>query len=323
MKISELTEIVAFDGEEMLPIVGTFNSALTNFKTRLKSIRSWMLDSPDLTGTPTAESTPATSDNSLKLATTAFVKNVLADGGEFIQHIGKMIKSIAFGQGTVINSGADLNNYTTIGRYCCKDAQVPSTVTNRPTNDNLRFELIVEYSGPTASVKQTYNVTGETDESYTRSYYNGNWGSWSKLATMYDCSYIVKRYRYVYTGWGPGPHKIKANEFEVFNGSTWESGGISTPDGYYPAAIRQLSPGDEASSGYASGYVVPQAFSLNAEGASNAFSFFSLRGNDGSSVADYANGTVTINILYLPLSSKTEPIMSGGSITPVTPSIGG
>ena len=84
---------------------------------------------------------------------------MIADGGEFVQSIESKIRSLAFGQGTVINSGADLNSYITIGRYCCKDAQVPSTVTNRPTSDNLRFELIVEYSGPTASVKQTYNVT--------------------------------------------------------------------------------------------------------------------------------------------------------------------
>lgn len=297
MKISELSELVAFDGEEMLPIVGTFDSALTNFKTRLKSIRSWILSSPILTGNAQAESTPATSDNSLKLATTAFVKNVIADGGEFVQSIESKIRSLAFGQGTVINSGADLNNYTTIGRYCCKDAQVPSTVTNRPTNDNLRFELIVEYSGPTASVKQTYNVTGETDESYTRSYYNGNWGSWSKLATMYDCSYIVKRYRYVYTGWTPGNHGVRANDFEVYLNNAWEPYGMSTPTGYYPAAVRQMSPGDDD--------VITRAINLNSTGASVVWSLRNLK--SGSSVQDImASGTATLEVVYLPETSKYE-----------------
>lgn len=322
MKISELTEQTTVEGvRDFFPVIRS--GIVGNSKMSLATLRNWVLSSPILTGSPTAESTPDTSDNSLKLATTAFVKNVIADGSSFITSLMNKVRAAAFGQGSVIQRNADLNDYTAVGRYCCKDNDIPATVTNRPTANTHRFELIVEVIGPSSCIKQTYKESGLADVSYTRSYYQGDgWGSWSRIATTYDSSYIVKRYRYVYTGWAPGPHRVKANDFEVYNGSTWESGGISTPKGYYPAAIRQLSPGDEGVNGDSGGYVVPQAFSLNAGGTSNAFSFFNLR-SGGTSVADYVRGTVTIDILYLPLSSKIELTMASGSITPVTPSVGG
>lgn len=81
--------------------------------------------------------------------------------------------------GTAIQSGDDLNDYTTPGRYNSTQASVTSTLLNIPENFASGFTMTV-YRTYGDNVIQVIFRGGASNAIYTRAKTNAGWQSWYK-----------------------------------------------------------------------------------------------------------------------------------------------
>lgn len=88
--------------------------------------------------------------------------------------------------GTAINSGDDLDNYTTAGIYYAV-ADVASTLTNKPTS--VGFKLVVERGYTDDRVFQTVYSGTASSPTYTRKLAGGTWSAWKRPLTNILYSY--------------------------------------------------------------------------------------------------------------------------------------
>ena len=85
-------------------------------------------------------------------------------------------------RGTMIPSGANLNDYTTPGDYFVSSANDASTITNTPTS-GAGYRLIVA-SGYVPGYLRQYAI-GMSGVMYTR-HYQTSWSNWVKIVDTYD-----------------------------------------------------------------------------------------------------------------------------------------
>lgn len=95
----------------------------------------------------------------------------------------------------MIQSGDDLNDYTTPGTYVCSDSTTANSLNNCPTT--LGFKLIVMHARTTTTYCQIiipYYLSGDASFIQYRAYNGSSWGSWHKLATTdgLDNNYVIK-----------------------------------------------------------------------------------------------------------------------------------
>lgn len=90
-------------------------------------------------------------------------------------------------ESVLITENADLNNMLTPGFYNCPYSATASTLKNCPTI--YAFSLAIERH---AGVKQTLTMYSAYDKPliYVRNYYNGTWGSWSRICYALDNSVL-------------------------------------------------------------------------------------------------------------------------------------
>lgn len=90
----------------------------------------------------------------------------------------------------VIPRNSDVNNYKTMGRYCCLSTETAKTIINIPIN---RFAFYLDVTVMTDNIiKQVFtNSQQSSPDIYIRTYYNGNWGKWFNIrgATIGDIFY--------------------------------------------------------------------------------------------------------------------------------------
>lgn len=79
-------------------------------------------------------------------------------------------------EGVAIPSGANLNNYTTVGKYYCSSSTIAGTITNKPFNAISNFSLTVENLGG-GMIHQTIKDQYYHSVSY-RVYNNSSWTGW-------------------------------------------------------------------------------------------------------------------------------------------------
>lgn len=130
------------------------------------------LASPAFTGNPTAP-TPSASDNSTKLANTEFVDNVLKSYGYVIN----------YSKRETISSGADLDDYLTLGSYRITSGSVASNIANTPVHGANAF-LLVQNPGSSTYRQQIYFEGANNPRVFMRSY-NGDskvWHPWVEFA---------------------------------------------------------------------------------------------------------------------------------------------
>ena len=128
--------------------------------------------SPALTGNPTAP-TQETSNNSTRLATTAFVTNDLK------AHT--LLTSNAFA--SIIQSNDDLNDYKTAGTYYSGGSTTSSTLSNTPVTSS-GFKLIV--CATTSAAYCVQIIIQYQEQIYIRGYNNGTWRAWKRIANRED-----------------------------------------------------------------------------------------------------------------------------------------
>lgn len=80
--------------------------------------------------------------------------------------------------GTVLSSGADLDDITTPGIYYSDTAAKSASLVNSPITTNA-FKLIVEHLASVARIKQTIYANNVMSTKYTRTKIE-NWGPWKK-----------------------------------------------------------------------------------------------------------------------------------------------
>lgn len=107
--------------------------------------------------------------------------NVKAD----ISNVQEQIESITnqiFGLGTQIPSGADLNDYTEAGVYCCKSINEAPTLLNNPhKTSGFRLEVSYTVRIPDRFFQKIIPNVGSEGVFYTRTYDSVGWGSWYKF----------------------------------------------------------------------------------------------------------------------------------------------
>lgn len=75
---------------------------------------------------------------------------------------------------TIILSGTNLNNLTTVGEYYCNNNTIAASLSNCPVN--IAFHLSVIQHAGIRQILKTY-ATNNT-RTYERNYYNNSWGAW-------------------------------------------------------------------------------------------------------------------------------------------------
>ena len=75
---------------------------------------------------------------------------------------------------TIIVSGTNLNNLTTVGEYYCNNNTIAASLSNCPVN--IAFHLSVIKHAGIRQILKTY-ATNNT-RTYERNYYNNSWGAW-------------------------------------------------------------------------------------------------------------------------------------------------
>lgn len=90
----------------------------------------------------------------------------------------------------VIPSNSDVNNYKTMGRYCCLSSETAKTIINIPIN---KFAFYLDVTVMTDNIiKQVFtNSQQSSPDMYIRTYYNGNWGSWKKVSSSNPVGTII------------------------------------------------------------------------------------------------------------------------------------
>lgn len=90
----------------------------------------------------------------------------------------------------VIPSNSDVNNYKTMGRYCCLSSETAKTIINIPIN---KFAFYLDVTVMTDNIiKQVFtNSQMSSPDIYIRTYYNGNWGSWEKVSSSNPVGTII------------------------------------------------------------------------------------------------------------------------------------
>ena len=90
----------------------------------------------------------------------------------------------------VIPSNSDVNNYKTMGRYCCLSSETAKTIINIPIN---KFAFYLDVTVMTDNIiKQVFtNSQQSSPDVYIRTYYNGNWGSWKKVSSSNPVGTII------------------------------------------------------------------------------------------------------------------------------------
>lgn len=140
------------------------------------------------------------------------------------------VQNMSLRQGENISANADLNNYTTAGRYYSSGSAVTSTLSNVPDDVTSGFVLVVE-NITTSSIKQTiipaYYSSGF---SYERKKSGDNWGNWLRYSGTLSTPFVVKNYAYTYTIAANSAISITGNDF-----------GVSTPSGYAPLAFQKIN----------------------------------------------------------------------------------
>ena len=87
--------------------------------------------------------------------------------------------------GTPINSGDDLNDYTTPGIYYSQDSTITASLSNMPEFFESGFSLDVKYLGSSSNLIQIITYTssnGVGSVIYTRRRSNSLWADWYKLS---------------------------------------------------------------------------------------------------------------------------------------------
>ena len=125
-----------------------------------------------------------------------------------------------------IPANSDLNNFITQGFYYCQgDVDIVPTVTNQPLTTNQKsFVMIVQRMSPTRIVQiLTYYHTNVT---YTRTYVNSAWNSWTALIKEGDSRLSNAR--------TPTSHAVNANTYGL--GTTGVYGHVKTVNGLTQAS---------------------------------------------------------------------------------------
>ena len=91
------------------------------------------------------------------------------------------LASVLGGFSESIPSNSDLNNYISCGFFHAGSASIANTTSNKPSEVNASFELLVMPYGNINRVQFLWSRSGDTFRVYTRSGYTSGWSTWREI----------------------------------------------------------------------------------------------------------------------------------------------
>ena len=97
----------------------------------------------------------------------------------------KELKAFDLDIGETRPAGSDLNDYTTVGVYCCNNNTTASSLVNAPAV-GAGFKLIVMHAGNSAQIRQILVVSGANGVQQRYRNSSNDWGAWKKFILESD-----------------------------------------------------------------------------------------------------------------------------------------
>lgn len=119
-------------------------------------------------------------------------------------------------QGTAIPSGADLNTYTTTGKYYSAQQSVTSTISNKPVEIIYGFSLYVLTQGQNGKLQLIVQNWSTYPSRMFYRIYGGSWGPWQEMG---QAAVDYQQFAYVDLGW-PGNSTFFASGVITYLGNS-------------------------------------------------------------------------------------------------------
>ncbi len=121
-------------------------------------------------------------DLEARIGATALPTTAQTVTGAIAEHEGDISTLNSKVNGTAIPSGANLNNYTTVGRYYIASSDIASSLSNKPSDLSASSSMEVLNHG--AGINQIiYQIGATTENIYARAYRNSSWATWHKISS--------------------------------------------------------------------------------------------------------------------------------------------